>query len=61
LFALINDVSLARVLAKCLVGLYNDTIECMLSAERVPSVGTSEECRSDLPVDEKLAKESYTV
>jgi hypothetical protein len=64
IFGPINDVGLARVLAKCVLGLYNDMIERMLSAERVPTIGTSEECRPDVPhppIDEGLVEASYTV
>ncbi|KAF1962410.1 hypothetical protein CC80DRAFT_160521 [Byssothecium circinans] len=63
-FDRVNDVGLARVLAKCVARLYNNKIERMLSAERVPVVGTSEECRPDMsdpPIDEAVVEESFTV
>ena len=46
-FDRINDVSLARVLAKCVVKLYNK-ISRFLNTERQPVLGISKGCAPDV-------------
>ncbi|KAF2184780.1 hypothetical protein K469DRAFT_449053, partial [Zopfia rhizophila CBS 207.26] len=42
-FNRINDVALAKVMAKCIVELYNNKVSRMLNTEREPVPGISEE------------------
>lgn len=63
-FDRINDVALAKVMAKCVVELYNIKVSRMLNTEREPVPGSSEECTLDVqdsPVEEAQAQEAFTI
>ncbi|KAF2179323.1 hypothetical protein K469DRAFT_459523, partial [Zopfia rhizophila CBS 207.26] len=63
-FDRINNVALAKVIAKCMVELYNNKVSCMLNTEREPVPGVSKECIpnvQDSPIEEAQPEECYAI
>ncbi|KAF1966829.1 hypothetical protein BU23DRAFT_573653 [Bimuria novae-zelandiae CBS 107.79] len=63
-FDRINNIALAKVMAKYVVELYNNKVSRMLNIEREPVLGISKECTpgvQDSPIEEAQLEECYTV
>ncbi|RYP22523.1 hypothetical protein DL765_001581 [Monosporascus sp. GIB2] len=63
-FGRVNDVALARALAKCVVELYNDKVSRMLDTAREPAPEISKECvpdGQDSPIEEAPAGEPSAI
>ncbi|KAL5396424.1 hypothetical protein PMIN03_012963 [Paraphaeosphaeria minitans] len=63
-FDRIDDVTLAKVMAKCVVELYNNKVSRMHNTEKEPVPGVSEECTPDIQdssVEEAQVQEAFTI